>query len=75
MVALGAGSSVELLAEQANRVRPEVVALADNVESALSASCSIPGIAIEVGTGRLVNRWRPLRMSLSTGWWDSPVYR
>ena len=32
VVALGASSSVELLAKQAARVPPEVVALADDVE-------------------------------------------
>ena len=49
VVALAAGSSVELLAEQARRVRPEVVAIAD--ESAASTLAGLVPDGVEVVAG------------------------
>lgn len=53
IVALAAGSSVELLAAQANRVRPEVVGLADDRRAAELKELLDPGIAIEAGPDAL----------------------
>ena len=49
IVALGAGSSVEVLARQAHAVRPRVVALADADRAAELKELLPPGIAIEAG--------------------------
>ena len=53
IVALAAGSSVELLAAQANRVRPEVVGIADDRRAAELKELLDPGIAIEAGPDAL----------------------
>jgi 1-deoxy-D-xylulose-5-phosphate reductoisomerase len=53
IVALAAGSSVEDLAAQANRVRPEVVGLADDRRAAELKELLDPGIAIEAGPDAL----------------------
>jgi 1-deoxy-D-xylulose-5-phosphate reductoisomerase len=53
IVALAAGSSVELLAAQANRVRPRVVGLADDRRAAELKELLDPGIEIEAGPGAL----------------------
>jgi 1-deoxy-D-xylulose-5-phosphate reductoisomerase len=49
ITALGAGSSVELLAEQARRVRPDVVALADDSRAGELKELLPPGVALEAG--------------------------
>jgi 1-deoxy-D-xylulose-5-phosphate reductoisomerase len=49
VVALGAGSSVDTLAEQANRVRPEVVALADDARVGELRELLAPGIEVHAG--------------------------
>ena len=49
IVALAAGSSIEALAEQANRVRPRVVGLADDRRAAELKELLDPGIEIEAG--------------------------
>lgn len=53
IVALAAGSSVEQLAAQANRVRPEVVGLADDRRAGELKELLDPGIAIEAGPDAL----------------------
>jgi 1-deoxy-D-xylulose-5-phosphate reductoisomerase len=53
IVALAAGSSVELLAQQANRVRPRVVGLADDRRAAELKELLDPGIEIEAGPDAL----------------------
>ncbi len=53
IVALAAGSSVELLAEQANLVRPRVVGLADDRRAAELKELLDPGIEIEAGPDAL----------------------
>jgi len=53
IVALAAGSSVAELAEQANRVRPRVVGLADDRRVGELAALLDPGIEIEAGPGAL----------------------
>lgn len=49
IVALGANSSVEQLAEQARLVRPRVVALADDGRAAELKELLPPGVALEAG--------------------------
>ncbi|HRA34723.1 MAG TPA: 1-deoxy-D-xylulose-5-phosphate reductoisomerase [Acidimicrobiales bacterium] len=53
IVALAAGSSVELLAAQANLVRPRVVGLADDRRAAELKELLDPGIEIEAGPDAL----------------------
>jgi len=53
IVALGAGSSVELLAEQARRVRPHVVALADSGRAGDLKELLPPGVELLAGPDAL----------------------
>src|SRR5690554_6669617 len=53
VVALGAGSSVEALAEQARRVRPKVVAIADASRAAELEAAVAPGTEVLAGPSAL----------------------
>ena len=55
VVALAAGSSVEVLAEQAQRVRPQVVGLADPSRAAELEALLPTGTALEVGPDALAS--------------------
>ena len=52
IVALGAGSSVELLAAQAQQVRPQVVGLADDTRAAELQALLPPGLEVDTWDGR-----------------------
>jgi 1-deoxy-D-xylulose-5-phosphate reductoisomerase len=53
VVALGAASSVDLLVEQARRIRPQVVALADESQAATLRAAVPPGTEVVAGPGAL----------------------
>ena len=55
VTAIGANSSVDALAEQAARLMPEVVAIADEAKAPLLAAMLPPGVELRSGPGSLAS--------------------
>jgi 1-deoxy-D-xylulose-5-phosphate reductoisomerase len=65
LVAIGANRSVDALADQAARLRPQVVAVADESLAGDLRSRVPPGVEVLAGAGSLAE----------IAWWDSPGSR